>query len=306
MYKESIIDRLTNACKSYKGTLMLVNIDNFQLFNEVYGRDLGDRFLEKCASIIDTITHKDVIKGRLGGDEFVLFCKGLYNKDEIASMLHRINSGFNQAAKNLLGEDSGVSVGVSIGAVAVPDYGTDYTDLFQKADVALEYVKQTEVHGVAFYSEEDQSAKELEAITRGLEEKQEGRGALWLGYGNFSIVYRFLKRYIKTYNGSAYKILVTLNVDPSITDKDEYDRIVKNFGMIVNQVLRKSDLMMQSRSNQFFLLLPELQESYLKKVYSRIETRWNKTGLAEVTEIQYNAEPILSKEEAEEAEEERK
>ena len=115
MYKESIIDRLTNACKSYKGTLMLVNIDNFQLFNEVYGRDLGDRFLEKCASIIDTITHKDVIKGRLGGDEFVLFCKGLYNKDEIASMLHRINSGFNQAAKNLLGEDSGVSVGVSTG-----------------------------------------------------------------------------------------------------------------------------------------------------------------------------------------------
>ena len=131
MYKESIIDRLTNACKSYKGTLMLVNIDNFQLFNEVYGRELGDRFLEKCAGIIDTITHIDVIKGRLGGDEFVLFCKGLSNKDEIASMLHRINNGFNQAAKNLLGEDSNVSVGVSIGAVAVPDFGTDYTDLFR-------------------------------------------------------------------------------------------------------------------------------------------------------------------------------
>ena len=303
MYKESIIDRLTNACKSYKGTLMLVNIDNFQLFNEVYGRELGDRFLEKCAGIIDTITHTDVIKGRLGGDEFVLFCKGLSNKDEIASMLHRINNGFNQAAKNLLGEDSNVSVGVSIGAVAVPDFGTDYTDLFHKADMALEYVKQTEEHGCAFYSEEDKGAKELEAITKGLEEKQEGRGALWLGYGNFSIVYRFLKRYIKTYNGTAFKVLVTLNVDESVTDKAEYDRIVKNFGMIVNQVLRKSDLMMQSRSNQFFLLLPELQETYLKKVYSRIENRWNKTGMADITEITYKAEPIIQKEEDDETDE---
>ncbi|MBO4591595.1 MAG: GGDEF domain-containing protein [Eubacterium sp.] len=299
MHKDNIIDRLTNACKSYKGTLMLINMDNFQLFNDIYGRELGDKFLEKCASIIDNVTHNDVIKGRLGGDEFILFCKGLSNKDEIASMLRRINKGIDQAAQNLLGEDSNVSVGVSIGAVTVPDHGTDYKDLFQKADVALEYVKQTGSHGCAFYDKEDTGAEEIEAITRGLEEKQEGRGALWLGYGNFSIVYRFLKRYIQAYNGTACKVLVTIDVDESVTDKDEYDRIIKNYGMIINQVLRRSDLMMQSRSNQFFLLLPELHEEYLHKIYSRIESRWNMTGMSKLTKIHYKASPIIPKEESE-------
>lgn len=53
--------------------------------------------------------------------------------------------------------------------------------------------------------------------------------------------------------------------------------------------LRKSDLMMQSRNNQFFLLLPELDHAYVEQVVERILNTFNETGYAGKARVVYQA-----------------
>lgn len=290
-----VINRLTEACKNEEGVLMLVNMDNFGLFNEIYGMDAGDVLLEKCVQIINEVTEGDDIKGSLGGDEFIIFCRNLDDKSEIAEMQQYINEKITEEVKSILGEGTKVSMGVSIGAVLVPEYGTDYEDLFLKADLALDYVKLTGEHGCAFYnrsSEKDE--KRIDDISRFMDENEDERGALWLEYDNFSIVYKFYKRYMQTYGGQAAKMLIKVNPKINNIGEEHLRQVVRDFGKIINVTLRKSDIMMQSGTNQFFILLPEITEPYVNKVANRIESRWRNVGLDSVLDISIESEAMIA------------
>ncbi len=64
---------------------------------------------------------------------------------------------------------------------------------------------------------------------------------------------------------------------------------MKAFGENLHMHLRKSDLMMQSRNNQFFLLLPELDHAYVEQVVERILNTFNETGYAGKARVVYQA-----------------
>ena len=91
MSEGGVIEQLKKACKEETGMLMLINLDNFNFFNDVYGRDMGDKLVARLAAIISGVTSGDDIKGRLGGDEFIVFCKGLESSDELREILGYIN-----------------------------------------------------------------------------------------------------------------------------------------------------------------------------------------------------------------------
>lgn len=297
-----IIDRLVTACATDNGVLTLVNMDNFILFNDIYGHERGDMLLEKCVNIINSVTEGDDIKGRLGGDEFVIFCRDLKDRNELAQIHAYINQKINEALIDVVGEDNNISMGISMGAVFVPEQGTDYEDLFHKADQALEYVKQSGGHNIAFYDKDNKNdgfLSDLDNLSKSMEESNNEGGALWLDHADFSIVYRFLRRYIQTYKNPAGKMLITFtSIRDDITD-EEFAQIVKGFGGVINAALRKSDIMMQSRNNQFFLLLPELNKEILEKIARRFEKRWQEIGLDRVMNISINAEMIEAEEETE-------
>jgi diguanylate cyclase (GGDEF) domain len=294
-----IIQQLQEVCRTEEGVLMLINLDSFELFNDVYGYDMGDVMLERCAEIIAQTVEEDDIKARVGGDEFIVFCKGV-DKGAFARIAAEINTQIAEASKILIGSDMKIPLGASIGGVFVPEQGKDYEGLFQKAAMALEYIKQQGNHGCAYYNKPDDEEGEdidgLETITKGLDEGPVYKGALWLEYDYFSIIYKYLRRYIQTYKGVASKLLITVipTVEMSI---EEFNEIVKEFGKITNYTLRKSDVMMQSRNNQFFILLPEMTDRYIEKVRDRIMMKWEKTGYDEVTDIRFEAEMIVPQEE---------
>ena len=291
-----VISRLTDACATESGVLMLLNLDNFALFNEIYGIEMGDALLEKCVRIVNEVTEGDDIKGRLGGDEFIIFCRNLDKKTEVAEMLEYINEKIDDVIDELLGEETNISLGVSIGAVQVPEYGTEYEDLFHKADTALDYVKQTGEHGCAFYDmdETQDGAGRIADISKFMDEAGDERGALWLEYDYFSVVYKFYRRYIQTYGGVAAKMLVKVKPKVNNIGEEHFKQIVRDFGKIINVTHRKSDLMMQSGSSQFFLLLPEITEEYIEKVTRRIEKRWIDVGLNGVMDISIESEAIIA------------
>ena len=191
----TVIESLTKACKTESGVLALINVDNFGLFNDIYGWACGDKVIQKCIQVIDKVTEGDDIKGSLGGDEFVVFAKNLKDKSELMAMTAYINEKLAYYVTDLVGSDNSVSLGVSTGAVFVPEYGDSYEDLFHKADKALSRAKQMGNHGCAFYEPSPQDREmvyDIGRVTEKLDEDSELHGAMWLDSVYFGIVYSML------------------------------------------------------------------------------------------------------------------
>ena len=296
-----IIEKLAQACETEQGALMIINLDNSEIFNDVYGYDVGEVLIEKVEEAIRANTADDSIHGRIGGDEFVVFCRTINDKVAASRIYGNINNQISEVVKKLVGEEMRISLGASFGVVFVPEQGTNYDTLFNKAYRALDHVKQTGNTGCAFYekritNDDTIVMDDFDYLSKGLDGGDKDKGALWLEYDYFSIVYRFMRRYIHTYKGSAVKMLISIT--PTVDDItiDEFNVMTRAFGKIVNSSLRKSDLMMQSRKNQFFLLLPEIPQDYVTKVFNRIRSTWAKTEYYDITEISYEADRLTAEE----------
>ncbi len=65
------------------------------------------------------------------------------NEADIKGLCERINTQLSERAAQLMGADHGIPLGLSMGAVMVPEYGRDYDSLFAFADNSLYYKNYT-------------------------------------------------------------------------------------------------------------------------------------------------------------------
>ena len=102
-----------------------------------------------------------------------------------------------------MGEDMKIPLGVSIGAVFVPDEGTDFEILYKKADKALYKVKKNGKHGYSIYSEEHknnvQRKNEISDIKQIFGERNEAHGAYFVEMEYFKAIYRLSVRLTSNY-----------------------------------------------------------------------------------------------------------
>ena len=197
-------------------------------------------------------------------------------------------------------DDCNIPLGVSAGTVFVPEGGGEYEDLFKKADRALYFVKKNGKHGYAVFNEnsthdqehQEENADDLSRLSQILEERGEANKTFFLGQEAFMNVYRFMLRYIYSYQRIAHKVLFTLKSVNTEFQGSALTEIYDEFGEILKHNLRKSDFMMQSKPNQFFVLLPELEEQHRDIVLNRIIDAWNKLERGNIVELEYEHEII--------------
>ncbi|MBP5261813.1 MAG: GGDEF domain-containing protein [Clostridiales bacterium] len=300
--KASATAELTKACRNERGVLLIIDLDNFKLVNDIYGLTKGDELIRLFADVIKNNTRNDDIIGRSGGDEFVVFCRNVTDEKTIAGICSRINEQIIQSARSILGEDMSIPLGVSIGGVFVPTDGTEFESLFDKADKALYFVKQNGKHSYSIYGgktkispvEARSSEEDIKHLSEMLEEHNTANCAFWLGQDAFSNVYRFMIRYIKSYRGAACKVLFTLKQLKEDIEPDSFTVMAQQFGEMLNRSLRKSDIMMQVNRNQFFLLLPEIDDEYIKTVTDRICEQWNGSGYASSAKVEFVYEFVVN------------
>jgi diguanylate cyclase len=102
--KQYILDKLTNLYnKSYldellemqcQRTLLLLNVDNFGMFNDNYGFDVGDAILVEISKKLSSLEIKEKsFLFRLSGDEFVFLFEDLSSEKALA-IAHRIKDHF--------------------------------------------------------------------------------------------------------------------------------------------------------------------------------------------------------------------
>lgn len=117
---------------------LMLDLDGFKGVNDQFGHPVGDALLMEIAQrLADTCQAEDVV-ARLGGDEFAIIMKNLSDPETMMLLANRLRDVVHQPA--VIGSLS-VQVGVSIGAVLVPEDATEAQDLMRKADLALYHAK---------------------------------------------------------------------------------------------------------------------------------------------------------------------
>ncbi len=131
-----------------EGALFLFDIDDFKKLNDTYGHHVGDMFLKEFTSKLSLSFRTSDILGRVGGEEFVLYLSGVgdnfhYIEEKAQQILNICSSIHIDAAPDR-------SFSCSIGIARFPNDGKTYTDLYEKADEAMYYVKKNGKNNYAF------------------------------------------------------------------------------------------------------------------------------------------------------------
>lgn len=280
------------ACAEKQGVLMMIDLDSFKLVNDIYGHEMGDRILIRFSSLIKSIIRENDIAGRMGGDEFIAFCQNLREESIIARKTAYLNEELVKSAKEYMGEDMEIPLGASIGAVIVPDAGTHFEELFQKADAALYNVKQRGKHGYELYKgelhhEEKETVNGFESIRMIFGERNPGRGAYVADREHFQTIYRFLARFIHNYSWDIRFALFTLESKTTA----EISRAAEQFCEMAKQCLRSSDVILKYNKNQVLILLMKVDGENCEIPIARVMDKWKQEGDHEVS-ITCESEPI--------------
>ena len=301
LWNKTVADaRAIEFCQREEGLLCVLDLDYFKPINDLFGHDIGDRVLAKFAELLKEQMKEGDECGRIGGDEFLLFSSSIHSNEELIRFTDALNTGLIEAAEEIMGKNLIIPFGVSIGAVSVPEYGTDYQELFHYADMALYFVKQNGKHGCRLYSQLDEEKVKsepdlnLDAITAIMEERNDFPNAMWMGKEVFSSIYRYMVRYMDRYHRMSFRVLFTLKVRPSLDFKEKAE-IIMEFRRMIQSSLRSSDVMMEVGEHQLFLLLPEVQEYDIERVIQRLLKNWNNSIYADQADVITEYGPVQRK-----------
>ena len=283
--KGSSEEELKKICKKSHGSLMMIDLDSFKLVNDIHGHAMGDKILIAFADILRATMRSTDLIGRMGGDEFVAFCHGVNEESAIASKTQFINEKITEAAKKLMGEDMNIPLGASIGCVLVPQAGTDFVELYKKADKALYIVKQNGKHGYNIFNEDApeenvETVVTLSQIEMILSERNKEPGAYILPFESFRNIYRFLKRTRAGYAKTICIVLLALK-RTSDGEKISLKRAGEEFIECLRSTLRRGDVISQNGTNQFLVLLTNTDGHHdVTRAISRVVENWGKLPIS--------------------------
>ena len=133
-------------------SLCLINIDDFKMYNQLYGAQEGDLALQRVAGILISSLNETSTPARIGGKEFAILLPG-YDihsakmlTENIAAEIGKINDRAGAQIPSRLT--------VSAGICAAPYMASSAKELFQNAETAVYTVKRSGKNAVQIYSSE--------------------------------------------------------------------------------------------------------------------------------------------------------
>ena len=135
---ENLIKEAIRASRQhYDLYLLLIDIDNFKIYNDKYGHQQGDRLLKELAQIISRNIRMNVDLGyRYGGDEFAVTILHA-NPQQALIVAERFCREYNE--KNL--HPTSLSIGIAKLKNSSNNLEQDLDNMIRKADQALYLAK---------------------------------------------------------------------------------------------------------------------------------------------------------------------
>ena len=131
-----------------RGTLVILDIDNFKQINDTFGHAFGDVVLRLVAECIRE--ESSALCGRFGGDEFLLFLPE--TGDALAEKMERLLKRLKEYIQFPVADSCFCA---SVGTASVPNDEKDYNGLFQMADEALYAAKRAGKNRWIAYTKEE-------------------------------------------------------------------------------------------------------------------------------------------------------
>lgn len=143
-----------NASRLFKGfrrneaifTLMVIDLDGFKEFNDLYGHVAGDEAIAAVGQALKHILRDVDIAGRWGGDEFVV----MLDNCEVEASVAVANRIFSEINHLYQGE---MTISASVGLSQSNPEDGGFEDVFSRADKAMYEIKSAGQGGVLVYRE---------------------------------------------------------------------------------------------------------------------------------------------------------
>lgn len=127
----------------------IADLDDLKRANDRFGHAFGDQYISKFASIISTLESESCCVGRLGGDEFAI----IFIEAEARRAIARISNVCKEFQSIDFENEFPMAGKVSVGVHMLSGLCTSFSDLYQKADVALYAAKENGRGQVKIYSD---------------------------------------------------------------------------------------------------------------------------------------------------------
>ncbi|MCR5123342.1 MAG: diguanylate cyclase [Ruminococcus sp.] len=298
---KAVSQQMEEICRSSDGVLMLVSPDDLSLVDEIYGDGMKTRLLGYFGIKLREIFSQNEIVGRLESGEIVICSETRKSIHSINSLTIMLNHLLSEGLEALTGEDIEPVAGASVGAVFFPDEGTDANNLLGKARKALDSLREHEKRGYAVYDSsfpggimKDKAVNDdIDSLERRLRESDVPHGAFRIGFDALGQVYHYFMRYIDRYCESAFKVLFTLTpVDP---DYGSVYELAEYFGELIGRQLRRSDILVHTKQNQFFMILPDVSRENFEMLMERILKPWYSSDYADVIDLDYESKQVTER-----------
>ena len=121
-------------------SVIMLDVDHFKRFNDIYGHSAGDLVLASVGSFLQSKIRQYDIACRYGGEDLTIVMPDASKEDTIMRA-EAIRVGIKELQLKHEGKKL-ESISVSIGVSCFPDDGTDITSLINAADEALYRAKE--------------------------------------------------------------------------------------------------------------------------------------------------------------------
>lgn len=281
LYNREYTEKLANEklAQTGRGSLFMIDMDNFKAINDTYGHMAGDAVLKMLAETLQKEADTCDIVCRIGGDEFIMFFEGETDKNILSRKASAIIADIcNKLEVNRYETNSSISVGIA----QAPDDGADFSKLYNSADKALYHVKQNGKNSFHFFSDSAKSDKkrsenlaDINYISETIKRSDSDSGAYMMDFDAFPHVFKFIARYFSRYGNNAEGILLTLmpveGTDPSEADNDI---AIEKLEQAISVSLRKSDVSSRYSTRQIFLVLLNTSDDNVITVVERINSNF--------------------------------
>jgi diguanylate cyclase (GGDEF)-like protein len=145
----SRLNELEQRADGGRHAFFLLDLNEFKQVNDRYGHAAGDSVLQVVAERFRRVSRPADLLARLGGDEFGILA---YDVDRAGA--EAVGNRFISTLQNKIWvEGVGHIIGVSAGAVLIPNDGIAAKEILANADVAMYRAKAVDGSALVFFSD---------------------------------------------------------------------------------------------------------------------------------------------------------
>lgn len=131
-------------------SLIMVDLDRFKVYNDMFGHQHGDSLLKDLAGLLQENIGEEDVLCRYGGDEFVIITRNQRDNGlALADHLRKVVSGHHFFGEEHMPDGK---ITISVGVAELKDKEVDYLNMVNRADAALYKAKYMKRNRVEVYS----------------------------------------------------------------------------------------------------------------------------------------------------------